>query len=139
MNSGGLPVRYRRSPLPPHWQWTPTGTARSLRKAEQEEKISIIQFKLFELKLFAFHLKILSYNDDNYDDNDFILHCTLLLFCWTYTYVRHLHMICTIVLYYGNYLYIYSTNQKERKYIVDTLIEVILSIPTNSFNVSIPQ
>lgn len=48
-------------------------------------------------------------------------------------------MISTIVLYYGNYLYIYSTNQKERKYIVDTLIEVILSIPINSFNISIPQ
>lgn len=40
-------------------------------------EISIIQFKLFELKLYAFHFKFLSYNDDNYDDNDFILHCIL--------------------------------------------------------------
>lgn len=38
LNSGSLPVRYRTSPLPPHWQWTPTGTARSLGKAEQEKK-----------------------------------------------------------------------------------------------------
>lgn len=67
-------------------------------------EISIIQFKLFDPKLYAFHFKSLSYNDDNYDDNDFILHCTLLSFCWTYTCVSHLHMICTIV--YG-IIYVY--------------------------------
>lgn len=48
-------------------------------------------------------------------------------------------MICTIALYYGYYLYIFSTNQKERKYIVDALIRIIHSIPINSFIVSILQ
>lgn len=57
-----------------------------------------IQIVWTKFELYAFHFRFLSYNDDNYDDNDFILHCTLLLFCWTYTYGRHLHMICTIVL-----------------------------------------
>lgn len=37
------------------------------------------------------------------------------------------------------YNYLISTNQKKMKYIVDTLIRIILSIPINSFNVSIPQ
>lgn len=117
----------------------PQGQPGHWAKQNKREISNNIQFKLFDPKLFAFHFRFLSYNDDNYDDNNFILHCTLLLFCWTYTYVRHLHMICTIALYYGYYLYIFSTNQKERKYIVDTLIRIILSIPINSYNVYIPQ
>lgn len=48
-------------------------------------------------------------------------------------------MSCTIVLYFGKYLNIYPTNQKEMKYIVDALIGIILSISINSFNVSISQ
>lgn len=77
--------------MDPHRDSPVTGESRT------REEISIIQFKLFELKLYAFHFRFLSYNEDNYDDTDFILYCTLLLFCWTCTYVRYLQMICTIV------------------------------------------